>query len=479
MKSRSLLIGCIVFLFAAKSWAQLPQSGPPPKPFSPRLIEELKQLQEAAVTSRYAYEQLEHLCNNIGPRLSGSPQAAEAAKYVGGELQRLGLDVHLEPAQVPHWVRGVETAELVQFPGSISNVTQKIVVTALGGSTATPAEGITADVVAVESFDQLAALGKAAVSGKIVLFNRKYDVRMAKAGFPDDAYVNVIEYRAVGANRAGELGAVATVVRSIGGANFRLPHTGSLAYAEPPHIPAGAVASEDAELIASLAKQGPVRMHLTLTPQSLPDVQGFNVVADLKGSEHPEQIVIVSGHLDSWDLGTGAIDDGGGVVMAMQTAEAIQRLKLRPRRTIRVVAWMNEENGMKGVAAYVKQHQNELANHVAAIENDDGPGHALGFVAHANQRSIAALQPLKVILADAGENVARPSYEAVGSDTETLEDLGIAGFAILVDGRNYFNYHHTAADTFDKIDLRELQEDSSLTAMLTYAIANMDSRVGQ
>jgi Zn-dependent M28 family amino/carboxypeptidase len=220
-------------------------------------------------------------------------------------------------------------------------------------------------------------------------------------------------------------------------------------------------------------------MHLTLTPQTLPDAPSFNVVADLKGTEHPEQIVIVSGHLDSWDLGTGAIDDGGGMVMAMQTAEAIQNLKLRPRRTIRVVGWMNEENGMRGVGAYLKDHEKELADHVAAIENDDGPGHPLGILAHASRQSILALQPLKEILGSYGGNAIKTSYESVGSDTEKLEDLGIAGFTLLVDNRTYFNYHHTPADTFDKVDLRDLQEDSALTAVLTYALANMDSRVGQ
>lgn len=466
-------------LLFARSWAQSPQTDQQPKPFPPRLTEELKQLQETALTSRYAYEQLAYLCNNIGPRLSGSPQAEEAVKYVAGELQRLGLEVHLEQVQVPHWVRGVEVAELVQFPGSVANVTQKIVVTALGGSGATPLEGVTADVVVVDSFDQLAALGKAAVSGKIVLFNRKFDVQMASAGYPDDAYDDVIGYRVVGANRASEMGAIASVVRSIGGADYRLPHTGTMQSSEAPHIPAGAVTSEDADLIANLVKQGRVRMHLTLTPQTLPDVPGFNVVADLKGTEHPEQIVIVSGHLESWDLGTGAIDDGAGVVMALQTVEAIQQLKLRPRRTIRVVAWMNEENGLRGIAAYIKDHEKELGNHVAAIENDDGPGHALGYVAHASQQSIIALQPLKEVLANIGGDVVRTSYEPIGSDTGKLEELGIAGFTLLVDNRTYFNYHHTAADTFDKVNLRDLQEDSALTAVLTYGIANMDNRVAQ
>ncbi len=455
------------------------QSGEGPKPFSPQLIAELKQLHEAARSSNYAYELLGHLCNNVGPRLSGSPQAEEAVKYVSGELRRMGFDVHLEPAQVPHWVRGIETAELVEFPGSVPNVTQKIIVTALGGSIATPPEGMTADVVAVENFDQLAALDKSAVSGKIVLFNRKFDQRMAKAGFADEAYDNAIGYRVMSAIRASEMGAVASIVRSVGGADYRLPHTGSVIYGQAPRIPAGAVTAEDADLISTLAKQGRVRLHLTLTPQTLPDVPSFNVIADLKGTEHPEQVVIVSGHLDSWDLGTGAIDDGAGVAMTMQVAQSLQSLKLRPKRTIRFIAWMNEENGMRGISTYLKDYEKELPHHVAAIENDDGPGHALGYFAHANRQTLDALAPLKDILADAGQNVVKISYESVGSDTEKLEDLGIAGFTVLVDSRAYFNYHHTAADTFDKIDSKDLQDDSAVTAVLAYALANADGPFGQ
>jgi carboxypeptidase Q len=446
---------------------------------NPNLTAELKELHEAARSSRYGYELLSHLCNNIGPRLSGSPQAEQAVKYVSAEFQRLGLDVHLEPVQVPHWVRGVETAELVEFPGSVQNVTQKIVVTALGGSVATPPEGLIADVIVVETFEQLTALGKSTVNGKIVLFNHKFDEQMAQAGYPGPAYGNAVVYRTMSAIRASELGAVASVVRSVGGADYRLPHTGTVDYGPAPQIPAGAVTAEDAELISILAKQGRVRMRLTLTPQTLPDASSFNVITDLKGSEHPEQIVIVSGHLDSWDLGTGAIDDGAGVAMAMQAAEALQRLKLRPKRTIRFITWMNEENGMKGVRTYVQNHQAELANHVAVLENDDGPGRALGFIAHANRATIAALQPLKEILDDFGENVLRVSYDSVGSDTEKLEDLGIAGFAVITDNRTYFDYHHTSADTFDKINLQDLQDDSAVTAVLAYALANVDAPFGQ
>ena len=246
--------------------------------------------------------------------------------------------------------------------------------TALGGSVATPADGLTAEVVVVNNFDELEALGRNRVAGKIVLFNAKFDQRLADNGFAGPAYGQAAIYRGQGPSAAARLGAVAALNRSAGGADYRLPHTGATRYADDaPKIPAAAVASEDAELIAHLTREGKVRMRLVLTPQTLPDAVSYNVVADLKGSEHPEQIVIVSGHLDSWDLGTGAIDDGAGVVMAMQTAQLLKQLRLRPRRTIRIIAWMNEENGLMGGRTYANDHKSEIANHFAAIEAELEP----------------------------------------------------------------------------------------------------------
>ena len=284
----------------------------------PQLTTDLVAIREAALGDDYAYRQVAHLTENIGPRPSGSLQAQQAAEYVADELRKLALEVRLEEVKVPHWVRGVETAELVDFPGHSAGLTQKIVVTALGGSTSTPPAGIIADVVTISTFEQLSALGRDQVAGKIVLFNVSFDKQKAAAGFALEAYGEAVVYRGAGAKAAAELGAVASLIRSVGGADYRLPHTG---WSSPAGIPAGAVAAEDADLISHLASQGKVRMRLVLTPQSLPDTVGYNVVADLRGSEHPEQIVVVSGHLDSWDLGTGAIDDAGGVAIAMETGE--------------------------------------------------------------------------------------------------------------------------------------------------------------
>ncbi len=242
--------------------------------YASQLIAEMKQLHGAALSSEYAYAQLAHLCNNIGPRLSGSPQAQQAVQYVAAEMRRLGLDVQLEKVMVPHWVRGAETAELVQFTGQAPGTTQKIVLTALGGSVATSAEGLTSEVIAVDSFEHLASLGRGKVAGRIVLFNERFDKQMAAQGFALDAYSQAVVYRGAGPSAAARLGAVASLVRSVGGADYRLPHTGAFGYAgDAPKIPAAAVAAEDADLITYLTAQGPVRLHLTLTPQTLSAVE--------------------------------------------------------------------------------------------------------------------------------------------------------------------------------------------------------------
>src|SRR5947208_8491742 len=287
-----------------------------PAVFSAPTLAELKRLQQAALTSDYAYRQVAHLSNNIGPRLSGSTQAAKAVEYVASELKAIGCEVQLEKVTVPHWVRGEETAALVQFPGQAENTTQKIVLCALGASVATPNEGITADVVAVKNFDELKAISRDKVAGKIVLFNYPFDKRIAAEGRGGEAYGEAVVYRSDGPSAAARQGAVACLIRSVGGADYRIPHNGQTKYADDaPKIPAGAVTAEDADLIVDLAKQGAVKMKLTLTPETLPNIESANVIGDIKGSEHPEQVVIVSGHLDSWDLGTGAIDDGAGVAV--------------------------------------------------------------------------------------------------------------------------------------------------------------------
>src|SRR6266705_406335 len=480
---------CVGFLLAATS--AFPQSGSPaegstidaspartptptatPNVFSPQTLADLKRLQQAALSSDYAYKQVAHLANNIGPRLSGSAQAAKAVEYVANELKSIGCDVQLEKVMVPHWVRGEETAALVQFPGQAENTTQKIVLCALGDSVATPPDGIEADVITVRNFDELKSLPLDKVAGKIVLFNYPFDKQMAAEGRGAEAYGEAVVFRGDGPSAAARSGAVACLIRSVGGADYRLPHTGQTQYAtDAPKIPAGAITAEDADLIVDLAMQGPVKMKLVMTPQQLPDVESANVIGDIKGAEHPEQIVIVSGHLDSWDLGTGAIDDGAGVTVAMETAHLIQQLHLKPKRTIRIIAWMNEENGSRGSKQYEKDHASEFANHFAVNETDGGAGHPTGLNLKTKPEVKKMFEPIAKILEEIGAGSLNLS-EHVGADTEPMEKAGVPAFSPMQDSRFYFNYHHTPADTLDKIVPRELQENATVVAVAAYAVAN-------
>src|SRR5216110_1491357 len=445
-----------------------------PAVFSLQTLSKLKQLQHAALDSDYAYRQVAHLANNIGPRLSGSAQAAKAVEYVANELKAIGCEVQLEKVMVPHWVRGEETAALVQFPGQADNTMQKIVLCALGASVATPANGITADLIAVRNFDELKALPHDKVAGKIVLFNYPFDKQMAAEGRGGDAYGEAVVYRSYGPSAAARQGAVACLIRSVGGADYRLPHTGQTKYADDAlKIPAGAVTAEDADLIVDLVRQGPVKMKLILTPQQLPDVESYNVIGDIKGSEHPEQIIIVSGHLDSWDLGTGAVDDGAGVAVSMEAANLIQKLHLKPKRTIRVIAWMNEENGSAGSKQYAKDHEKEWANHFAAMETDGGAGHPLGINIKGKPEVKQMLAPVATILQESGAGMLS-LVEHCGADIGPMEKAGVPAFSPIQDSRLYFNYHHSSADTLDKIVPKELAENSAVVAVATYALANME-----
>jgi len=236
-------------------------------------------------------------------------------------------------------------------------------------------------------------------------------------------------------------------------------------------VPAAAVTAEDADMLKDLAGQGPVKLHLTLTPQTLPDVTSYNVIADWQGTDHPEQVVIVSGHLDSWDLGTGAIDDGAGVVVSMQAIHLLRMLKIHPRRTVRFVAWMSEEEGSQGAAAYMADHKDQVANHIGAIETDLGADHPTGIY-HAGKPALGQwLRPVAQVLDAIGAETMVDAPET-GEDIAGLTEKGVPGFAPVQDNRFYFNYHHTAADTFDKVDPLHLNENAAVVAVLAYALAD-------
>lgn len=468
-----ILSAVIGLILTASAFSQTPT--PTPRLYSERTLSDLKKIQKAALGSDYALTRTAHLTNNIGPRLTGSPQAQRAVEYVADEMKKLGLEVRLQKLTVPHWVRGEERAELTKFPGMAPGTTQKIVVTALGGSIATADGGLSAEVIVVSDFAELEALGRKGVEGKIVLFNNKFDKALADAGFGSNAYGLAVQYRGGGPIAAARLGAAGILIRSAGGSQNRLAHTGALRYVDGvPKIPAGAIPFEDAETIAHLAKEGQVEIRMILTPKALPDTTSYNVIADLKGSERPNEIVIVSGHLDSWDLGTGALDDATGVAVSMQVPYILNQLKLRPKRTIRVIAYMNEENGLVGGTEYGREETPRIADHFAAIESDLGASHPLGILFTGKPEISRFLTPLSGVLKDQGAALAQQQPGGVGADIGPLTQQGVPSFAPYFDTRTYFNYHHTAADTFDKVNPKELAELGSLMAVLAYGLADLE-----
>lgn len=464
-----------IFTLALSAAVLCQQPTPSPVLYSERTLGDLRNIQKAALVSDYALKQTAYLSNNIGPRLTGSAQAQRAVEYVADEMRKLGLEVRLQRLTVPHWVRGAETGELVEFPGMAKGTTQKIVLTALGGSIATPESGLMAEIVVVRSFAELEALGRKGVEGKIVLFNNKFDTDLAAAGFGGQAYGQAVAFRGGGPIAAARLGAVAALIRSAGGSQNRLAHTGGMRYVDGvPKIPAAAVSYEDAETVAFLSATGKVRLRLVLTPKTLPDTTSYNVIADLKGSERPDEVVIVSGHLDSWDLGTGALDDACGVAVSMQVPFLLKQLNLRPRRTIRVIAYMNEENGLVGGTEYAREEAPNIAKHFAAIESDLGASHPLGILFTGRSEVGAALTPIAGVLREQGAALVQAQPGGVGADIGPLTRAGVPSFAPYFDTRTYFNYHHTAADTFDKIVPKHLAETGSLMAVLAYGLANLE-----
>lgn len=435
-----------------------------------RLQGQVDRLVESELRASEAWGILAHLSDNIGPRLSGSPQAAEAVRWTTERFRQWGIMVRNERVMVPHWVRGEEKASL------LSHFDQKIIVTALGGSVATPPDGLTADVIEVSSYEELDALGDS-VRGKIVLFNKPMDRAKVQQGRAFEAYSEAVTFRGGGASRAAAKGAVASLIRSVASASLRTPHTGSVRYdSEQPSIPAGAITTEDADLIHRLLARGEkVVMRLVLTPQTLPEVESANVVAELAGRSSPEEIVLIGGHLDSWDLGTGAIDNGSGVAMVMEVMRLLKASGLRPRRTIRAVLFMNEENGLRGGRGYAEQHADELTFHVAAIESDAGTAAPVAFATTVGADDAERIRRMTVAIEKLG--IYRFDYSAeTGADTSPLVEKGVPGFGLVTDSRHYFDYHHSAADTLDKVDRHELTRDAAALAALTWALAETAER---
>ena len=452
----ALLLTCSCALLGA-------QTAPPPPSGLTQMAERFR-LEEARTHG--AYTDLAWLCDRIGHRLSGSPQLDQAIAWAQSRMKAAGLvNVHAEPVMVPHWVRGREAAELL-LPTA-----HRLNILGLGGSVGTPPGGLVADVVVVGSFEELEKLG-AAVKGKIVL----YDV-------PFKGYGHTVVYRHDGAARAAKLGAAAALVRSVGPVSLDTPHTGVMGY-DPafPKIPTAAVTIEAATQMRRMQDRGErIQLRLEMGAQTLPDAPSANVVGEIRGTEKPEEVILLSGHLDSWDVGQGAQDDGAGTVIAMEAARLIQTLGLKPKRTVRVVLWTNEENGLRGGLGYRDAHATELKDIIAAVETDSGSERVKAFsldlakgTPQAKADALASLKSLGKELEGLGVTFR---LGGSGADVGPIVAAGVPGLGMHHAATHYFDVHHTHADTFDKVDREDLDFNAVALATFAFALAQSDVKL--
>ncbi|MEJ7603980.1 MAG: M20/M25/M40 family metallo-hydrolase [Kofleriaceae bacterium] len=434
-----------------------------------RFREPANRIITAARADREAFAKLRELTDQIGHRMSGSPQLAAAVAWAQHKLTADGHPVTLDAVLVPHWVRGVEQATLVK------PIARPLHIIGLGGTVPTPKGGLVAPVIVIRSWDELDQRA-ADIKGKLVLF----DVAMPAWTEKTSGYGDVSRFRSRGPSRAASYGAVGVLMRSVTGHSLRTPHTGALSYDEAqPKIPAAAVTVEDAALIARLAETGPVSVRLRLESKQLPDAPSHNVLAELKGRERPDEIVVIGAHLDSWDVGQGAHDDGAGCVMMMQALTVLKRLGLVPRRTIRVVLFTNEENGLRGGKEYAVKHAAEAPNTVLALEADSGGFAPRGFSLETKPEVIEQVRrrvaDISTLLAPLGVHQLEVGHG--GADLMALVPLGVPTAGLITDGRRYFDYHHTEADTLDKVDPATLADDVAAVAVLAYIVAEMPERL--
>jgi len=441
----------------------------------------------AALADQHSLDRLEYLCDRIGNRLSGSAALGRAIAWSEAEMRQAGLEnVRVLPVKVPHWVRGDESLTMIE------PLSRPIFMLGLGDSVGTPPNGIEAEVVTVSDFNQLTALGRDKVAGKIVLYNA-----------PFESYGATVMYRTAGPSEAAKLGAVAALVRSVTPVSLRDPHTGTLNYeAGVPPIPAAAVSVEDAEAIARLAKVGvPVRVRLMMQAHMEPDADSDDVMGEIRGSEKPEEVVVLGGHIDSWDVGQGAQDDGTGIMASFEAVALMKKLGLRPKRTVRVVFWVNEENGGAGGRAYRDWLGDKVGNQVAAIEMDGGAEKPLGFGFGGGEgifrrrRAPAGAMSNMLPARRSGESEAEfdrvvaigklldiigsgnITHGGGGSDIEPLIEAGVPGFGLRTVGTHYFDWHHSNADTFDKVDPSDFRQCVATLAVMSYVLADMPERL--
>lgn len=428
----------------------------------------IRKIFDKALTEGRSYDWLEYLSTKIGGRLAGSPQAAAAVEYTYQMMDTLGLDsVWLQPCMVPHWVRGEK--EQVRIVSSATMGDVELNALALGNSVGTGDNGITAEVIEVQSLDEVEELGREAIAGKIVFYNRPLDPTQINTF---NAYGGAVDQRGAGASRASRYGAIGVLVRSMTTRHDDIPHTGGMYYDDGVlKIPAVAISTNDADLLSRLLQQESIRVYMRTTCETFPDKPSYNVIGEIRGSEYPEEIIVVGGHLDSWDVGQGAHDDGSGCVQAMEVLQLIKRLGYQPRRTIRAVMFMNEENGLRGGLAYAEASNAKGEYHLAAIESDRGGFTPRGFSADGDEsifenkfkkvtRWLPLLEPYGLTFSIGGS----------GADINPLKSQKGLLFGLMPDSQRYFDYHHTAIDTFDKVNRRELEMGAGAMTALVYLI---------
>ncbi len=415
---------------------------------------------DAALLDEEAWEQLAYLVDTFGPRFSGTQSLEDAIDWILDGMRADGLEnIRGEEVMVPRWIRGQESLRLVEPRVA------DLKMLGLGGSIGTPDEGIEADVLVVDSFEDLTARS-AEAEGRIVLFNT-----------PFTSYGETVKYRVDGAVRAAEAGAVASLVRSVGPSSLYTPHTGNMSYQQGiDRIPHAAVTIEDAAMMQRMQDRGQrVRVRLMMDAETHPDVPSRNVVAELVGSENPEQIVVLGGHIDSWDVGQGAMDDAGGCIAAWAAVRLLKELDLRPRRTLRVVLWTNEENGLRGATGYRDHHADELEDHVLAIESDAGVFKPTGFGFGGTETAYDVIDEIGELLDRIGSgNIVRGGG---GADISPLMREGVPGMGLIVDRSRYFDLHHSPADMLDKLDPHEFNLCVATMAIMAFVVADMPDRL--
>ncbi len=416
-----------------------------------------------AMSSSEGWHRFNHLVDYFGPRFSGSETLENSIDWIVELMKEDGFDrVWTQPVQVPHWVRGKESATL-KLP-----IERDLPMLGLGGSIGTPENGITAEVMVVNTFDELDARG-AEANGKIVLFNAEYTT-----------YGQTVQYRIRGASAAAKYGAVASLIASVASYSIQTPHTGVMRYEDGiEKIPHAAITVEDALMIERFADRGEkIELTLNMEAETLPDATSRNVIAEIRGSIYPDEIIVMGGHIDSWDVGQGAMDDGGGCVAAWEALRLMKKLGIQPKRTIRVVLWTNEENGLRGAEEYkrwVEEEEKSLENHVLGMESDSGVFDPLGFGFTGSDEAFEMLKEIGTLLHRIDSGIV--TRGGGGADIGPLMRAGMPGMGLRVDGEKYFWFHHTDADTIDKLNEQDFNECVATMAVFAYMVADMEPRL--